>query len=204
MKSYPSIPKMVDQTIPVHMFLKLDGSQIRAEWNDKRKFYKFATRSQLIDNKSDPWGIAINLIQEKYSDSLSKIFSEQDWKETVCYFELWGANSFAGTHDFKEPLTTTLFDLSVYKKGILPPDQFVKLFSHLDIPPVLGYHHIDANIFDKIKKASLPGLSEKSEGVVCKGIDDDKLVFFKIKTNNWLNRLKEKCQNDLELFNKLA
>jgi len=45
MKSYPSIPGKHTNGIPLTVFDKLDGSNIRAEWSKKRGFYKFGTRT---------------------------------------------------------------------------------------------------------------------------------------------------------------
>ena len=43
MKQYPTIPKTI-QSIDIIAFDKLDGSNIRAEWNPKKGFYKFGSR----------------------------------------------------------------------------------------------------------------------------------------------------------------
>lgn len=59
MKYYPSITKEIRHDIYIYAFDKLDGSNIRAEWNSKRGFYKFGTRNQLMDEKTDPWGQSI-------------------------------------------------------------------------------------------------------------------------------------------------
>jgi hypothetical protein len=45
------------------------------------------------------------------------------------------------------------------------------------------------------------------EGVVCKGANDKKTkmpIMFKIKSQAWLDKLKEHCKEDEALFNKLA
>jgi hypothetical protein len=40
MKEYPSIDREIRFGEPIYAFDKLDGSNIRAEWNKKRKFWK--------------------------------------------------------------------------------------------------------------------------------------------------------------------
>src|ERR1035437_7169370 len=140
MKQYPSIKTLSKDNIPkipIIMFLKYDGSLIRSEWNSKRGFYKFGTKTQLMDENSKPFGVAVNLIKNKYEKDLSKVFAEHKWKDAICFFELWGPDSFAGNHNFDKPLDTILFDINPYKQGILPPDQFIKYFGHLDIAQVL-------------------------------------------------------------------
>ncbi len=49
MKTYQSIEHTVSHDIPVIVFDKLDGSNIRAEWNRKqKKFYKFGEPEQNV------------------------------------------------------------------------------------------------------------------------------------------------------------
>jgi len=205
MKSYPSITKEVRQDIYIYAFDKLDGSNIRAEWNNKKGFYKFGTRTQLIDEKTMPFGRAIPLLKEKYSQDLGMVFREQGWKEAICFFEYWGPSSFAGTHNFDEKMDVTLIDVNPYKEGILPPTQFIRLFEHLDIPKVCYEGHVTTELFDKVKQSKLPGMT--FEGVVCKGANDKNTkmpIMFKIKSKAWLDRLREYCKGDEKLFERLS
>lgn len=201
MKHYPSITKEVRQDIDIYAFDKLDGSQIRAEWNLKRGFYKFGSKNQLIDWSTKPWGIATKLINDKYSTSLHQVFVQQGWKDTICFFELWGPSSFAGTHNFEEDLTVTLFDVNPYKKGILEPREFIHFFGHLDIPKVLYSGKVSTELFDMVKQSTLPNMT--FEGVVCKGASDTNAkspVMFKIKSKAWLSKLKTYCKGNEKLF----
>jgi hypothetical protein len=201
MKHYPSITKEVYHNIDIYAFDKLDGSQIRAEWNSKRGFYKFGSKNQLIDQSTKPWGRSINLINDKYQKDLSQVFNDNKWKDAICFFELWGASSFAGTHNFEEELTTTLFDVNPYKQGILEPDQFIQLFGHLDIPKVLYCGQVSVELFDQVKQSTLPGMT--CEGVVCKGASQTNAhmpVMFKIKSKMWLEKLRVHCNGNEKLF----
>jgi hypothetical protein len=204
MKSYPSITKEIRHDVYIYAFDKLDGSNMRAEWNSKKGFYKFGTRTQLTDEKTMPYGRAIPLIREKYEEDLTMVFKEQGWRDAICFFEYWGEDSFAGTHNFEKPMDVTLIDVNPYKEGILPPTEFIKYFGHLDTAKVLYEGHVSVELFDKVKQSTLPGMT--GEGVVCKGANDKKTkmpVMFKIKSQAWLNRLKEYCKGDEALFNKL-
>lgn len=205
MKSYPSITKEIRHDIYIYAFDKIDGSNMRAEWNSKKGFYKFGTKNQMIDEKTMPFGRAIPLIKEKYEKDLTMVFEEQKWKDAICFFEYYGPSSFAGTHNFEEAMTVTLIDINPYKQGILPPTQFIKLFSHLDIPKVCYEGHVTVDFFDKVKQSTLPGMS--FEGVVCKGANDKLTkmpIMFKIKSNAWLNKLKDYCKGDEKLFERLS
>jgi hypothetical protein len=205
MKSYPSINKDIRHDVHIYAFDKLDGSNIRAEWSAKRGFYKFGTRNQLIDESATPCGQAIPLIKEKYEEHLGMVFKEQRWREVVCFFEFYGEKSFAGYHFEDDPKTVTLFDVNVYKEGLLEPREFIKLFGHLDIAKVLYEGRVNTTLFDKVKQSTLEGMT--FEGVVCKGANDKKTkmpIMFKIKSKAWLDKLKIHCGNDERLFEKLS
>lgn len=204
MKHYPSITKEIRHDIDIYAFDKLDGSNIRAEWNAKRGFYKFGTRSNLIDEKSEPFGISIPLIRSKYEEKLAQIFQAYKWSEVVCFFELHGPSSFAGQHNFTETLDVTLFDVNPFKKGILPPSQFIDLFGELDIPKILYHGKVTTELFDLVKQSTLSGMT--FEGIVCKGESDTKAkspIMFKIKSKAWLEKLKIYCKGNDSLFKML-
>jgi hypothetical protein len=201
MKTYPSITKEIRHDVYIYAFDKLDGSNIRAEWNNKKGFYKFGTRTQLIDDKTMPFGRSISMLRDKYESDLAMVFKERGWKDSICFFEYWGPSSFAGTHNFEEKMDITLIDVNPYKQGILPPTQFIKYFGHLDTAKVLYEGHVSTDLFDKVKQSTLPGMT--FEGVVCKGASTNNAnmpVMFKIKSQAWLNRLNEYCKGNEKLF----
>lgn len=205
MKHYPSITKEVRQDIYIYAFDKLDGSNMRAEWNSKKGFYKFGTKNQMIDEKTMPFGRAIPLIKQKFEEDLTMVFQEQKWRDAICFFEYYGPSSFAGNHNFEEEMTVKLIDVNPFKEGILPPTQFIKYFGHLDIPNICYEGHVTTDLFDKVKQSNLPGMTY--EGVVCKGANDKLTkmpVMFKIKSKAWLDRLRTYCKGDDKLFERLS
>ena len=205
MKHYPSITKEIRHDVYIYAFDKLDGSNIRAEWNSKRGFYKFGTRTQLTDEKTMPFGRAIPLIREKYEADLTKIFKELEWKDALCFFEYWGPSSFAGNHNFEEKMDVTLIDVNPYKEGILFPADFIQLFGGLDIPKVCYEGYVTTELFDGVKQSTLKGMT--FEGVVCKGANDKATkapLMFKIKSKAWLDKLRDYCKGDDQLFEKLS
>lgn len=202
MKQYPSIDKNIINHIYIYAFDKLDGSNIRAEWNSKKGFYKFGTRHQLMDENTPVFGKAIPLIKEKYEESLGTIFKENKWRDVICFFEWYGPNSFAGQHLESDQKELTLIDVNPFKKGILGPQEFIELFGSQGIPRVLFEGYITEEFVDSVKNSSLEGMT--CEGVVCKGIDKNQLSMFKIKSRLWLDKLKTYCAGNDALYNKLV
>lgn len=202
MKTYPSIPKVSSYGETIYAFDKLDGSNIRAEWDKKKGFHKFGSRRRLIDSTDDQFGEAVELVKNKYEDDLSKILIKHKQQKAICFFEFYGPNSFAGNH-MCESHCVTLFDVNLHKKGILAPKDFLKLFGDLDVAPLL-YHGSMNKIFEeKVKSGELEGMT--FEGVVCKvQCQHHMKKCFKIKTEAWLRKLKDYCKGDDKLFERLA
>lgn len=202
MKEYPSIEKRIRIGEKVYGFDKLDGSNIRSEWNKKNKFWKFGTKTQLINAEDKLWGEAPRLIVSKYEQNLHDIFVKNRFEKVICFFEFWGKNSFAGNH-MDEPHDVTLFDISVHKKGILPPPDYLNLVEHLDIAKLLYWGNVNQSFIESVRNRTLEGMT--FEGVVCKGqIERPGLpMMFKIKSDEWVIKLKRKCEGDDTLFKQL-
>lgn len=204
MKTYPIISKEINSNIDIYAFDKIDGSNIRSEWTKKNGFWKFGSRKRLLGSDQSIICEADQLIIDKYADDLSKIFLKQRYQKVIMFFEFSGEHSFAGKHDENDEHDVVLIDVSPHKKGILPPREFLKIFGGLDIPKIL-YRGKANNIFVQlVKDRKIEGLT--FEGVVCKGQLNRKTglpYMFKIKTNDWLNKLKGYCKGDEKLFNSL-
>ena len=204
MKEYPSITKDIINT-PIFGFDKLDGSSIRSEWNAKRGFYKFGSRTQLIDEKTPIVGKSVGVIKEKYEKDLHDLFKKERFESVICFFEFWGPSSFAGQHDPNENQTVTLFDVNPYKKGILDPKEYLKLVGHLDIAKLLFQGNPNSQFIELVQNGMLSGMT--FEGVICKAKNLKRTpmpLMFKIKNLAWLEKLKRYCNGDEALFAKLA
>lgn len=205
MKHYPSIPKVINTSLNIFAFDKLDGSNIRAEWNKKRGFYKFGTKTQMLGEDHPIFGTAIGLINSTYGDDLSKIFSDAKVQSAVAFFEFYSPSSAFGHHILEGNHKVTLLDVNYYRKGMMNPDEFIDTFGKLGIPGVL-YYGKDNQIFEEtVRDSSLQGMT--FEGVICKGRavrGSPDPVMFKIKSRAWLEKLKEFCKGDEKLFELLA
>lgn len=203
METYPSISTIVNSE-PVYAFDKLDGSNIRAEWGRKSGFYKFGTRTRLLHPNEKPLGEAIPLIMNNYADDLDRIFQKQKLERATAFFEFDGRSSFAGFHA-EEEHRVTLFDLHVYRRGILPPKEFLKLFEDkIKIAPVLFHGKADRDFIESVRQSTLEGMT--FEGVVCKGELDNRRrpILFKVKSHAWLDKLKGKYGSNPALLQQLT
>jgi hypothetical protein len=110
----------------------------------------------------------------------------------VCFAELVGTKSAFGQHEFgNDTFDTILFDIDQYKKGLVPPNEFVKTFGELGIPRIVYTGNLNRELVQRVK-ANEFGLTE---GVVCKGKvttkkGKDQLFYCKIKTDDWFARLR--------------
>lgn len=201
MKQYPSIPR-VDQNgyyNPMfnqgfYTFDKNDGSQIRISYSKKTGFYKFGSRSQLLDKNNPILGPAIDIFMSTLSEPLTRIFVDNKWEQVDCFTEFWGKNSLAGQHNPDDIKYTTLFDVSIYKRGMMGPKEFLKHFDKLSIPNFLGIHILDANFIQKVKNSEIEGVT--FEGIVAKAGEYKTLSMVKCKTYKWLDVIKQKYGED--------
>ena len=229
MKQYHSIEYWNKGVMGTNVFAfdKLDGSNLRFEWNQKESkkgknngFNKFGTRKQIIGPGDDTWGEGIQIFMNKYSEGLDKIFRTNKYyrnaKKLTCFAEFYGENSFAGWHDPKEKgkMQLTLFDIDVYQKGFLKPRDFIKQFQHLEIPDIIFEGQYNKKLVEDVKN----NIYNLKEGVVVKGITLTKrkgvenVWMTKIKTDEWLQKVKgifgeekllEEVNGDSTLINEL-
>lgn len=211
MKSYCSIAGIKQgfkshENEPCFAFYKYDGSCLRFEWSQKKKWHKFGTRHHLFDESDKEYGRAIEIFNKTYASDLEKIF--QDNKEfkslerVVVFCEFFGPSSFGGWHNFNdknEKFELCLFDVDIHKKGILLPSDFLKHFGHLRTAEVLYEGPFTKEFVNKVIYDNLE--YELGEGVVVKGgKSQHKLWMTKVKTKKWLEELKTKA----EKFKSLA
>lgn len=168
-------------------FYKYDGSNLRWEWNPKRGWVKYGTRRQLFDANTPLYNQAIELFHDTMGTEIVERVCEYAGRKVeriTAFTEFYGDNSFAGTHDFDEQKTLTLFDVSVYKKGLIPPRQFIDLFGQYEWCAQVVY---TGNMSHQFIQDVRAGLYPVYEGVICKGDDWSA----KIKTLEYLERLKQ-------------
>ena len=202
MKQYPSIlgPSKAPLGSPCIAFYKYDGSNLRFEWTKKRSWFKFGTRHHLFDSSDPTFGLAISLFSKTYAEPLEKLFVldrkhflRQPNDPVIVFCEFSGDKSQFGVHEpgNNDNKQLILFDVSLHKKGIIPPKDFVSIFEPvIPIAKVIYEGNLNKEFISAIKNGSYPSVKE---GVVCKGImKDGKLWMVKVKTNWWFEELKKK------------
>jgi len=144
----------------------------------------------------------VGLIQDKYADDLGRVFRKSRYDKVTCFFEFFGPSSFAGQHVENEDHDVILFDVDVYKKGLLDPPDYLKLVGDLDIAKLL-YTGRSGPLFEEtVRTGQLEGMT--FEGVVCKALQQKRTpVMFKIKNKAWLDKLREFCKGDQKMFDLL-
>ncbi len=212
MITYPSIARQPNREVNIIAFDKLDGSNIRVEWTPKNGFSKFGTRKRLLSPGELPLGGAILIFKREWETKLTKICKKQKWigkdMRVTFFFEFYGPRSFAGHHEDEiEDMKLTLIDAHVYKKGLIPPREFIKIFKNVDTPKVLYEGKGNNDLQKAVADGTLEGMT--FEGVVCKGLlpgkkkKQGKIVMFKFKSNAWIDQLKYFCGDNNAMFKEL-
>ena len=188
---------------PFVAFDKLDGSNIRAEWDRRKGWHLFGSRRRLLDASRPLLGQAIRLILDGYGDGLAKVFTDdpafQGTCEATAYFEFLGPHSFAGQHDpaalgvpSNEPFQVVLIDVNIHRQGFVSADEFIERFGHLDIPRVVHRGMLDRDFIADVRS----GKHGDGEGVILKGGEGHERWMAKVKTTAYLRRLKSFFQDD--------
>jgi hypothetical protein len=201
MKEYWSIPHSAKAPREYcYAFYKHDGSNLRFEWHKKRGWNKQGTRHQLFDETHPVFGKAIKLFQDKYAEPIEKKLRDEfrGLEEAITFCEFEGPNSFAGIHEPDDVHDLILFDVNIHKRGILEPRAFLDLFGDLHIPELVYQGNLNDPFIEAVRNNTLP--TKLNEGVVAKGGSGHKLWMTKIKTLEYLQKLKDRKGDDWTKF----
>lgn len=205
--TYPKIPDALHCPLKsCYAFEKIDGTNIHWVWNSEFGFHDFGTRRDRFLNSDAGWVQFYQAHPEL--DGLKEVFRKieptlndfliQNYygtEEIIIFTEFYGANSFAGGHEPKDEKKLTLFDVQINGK-MLPPDQFIKQFGPFGIPKVVFQGKFTGQLFVDVRNSKYP----VQEGVVVKGMADGKVYMAKIKTNAYLQKLKDQFKNNWQEY----
>ena len=107
--------------------------------------------------------------------------------EIVVFTEYFGPNSFAGMHQPGDDMDLVLFDVQV-DGNLLQPEEFISKFEKFNIARVVFKGKYSGQLFNDVRA----GKYDVKEGVVVKGVVKGKIHMAKIKTREYLGRLKER------------
>ncbi|MFK7766948.1 MAG: hypothetical protein AB8B55_06975 [Mariniblastus sp.] len=193
MKSYPSTKRYRDDRylgFTGHTFAKLDGSNLRFEWDTKRGWYRFGSRRRLVDESHSEFGIASEMFQSKLAGSFERMAVEKGWPGMVVYCEFWGEKSFAGEHMVDDDKFLTPIDVAVQKKGLLSADEFVRNFEDQFDLHYLGVKVWDEAFVEAVKNSTLPKMA--FEGVIGKNGTGHQRLAIKLKSEAWIDKVMSK------------
>jgi hypothetical protein len=200
---YPKIPSSADCPLKQCIaFDKLDGTNIHIVWkNDKA--VTFGTRRDQFPLTESGEAEFCNAHPElgRIFDSnqiimtnLSRMIRNDnryyDADELVLFFELYGEGSFAGNHTAK---IKTLYLIDAQINGrILTPKEFLADFwgFEANIPKVIYRGKYSGQFVEDVRN----GKYRVNEGVICKGEVGGKVYSCKIKTNEYMEKLKGRFQ----------
>lgn len=199
MIEYPSIlPSSKAPREHCMAFEKIDGSNIRVKYTNKKGFHLFGSRNQLLDKNHPFLGEVVDIFYKEYENPLVDAI-EENWpneREIIVYGEFFGLKSFAGFHQKDDPKKFVLFDIMVghkNRKFVLPQD-FIDICDKHNIKrPRVVYV---GNLTDEFIKDVRDNKFDLAEGVVCKGTKPTgahrgHVWMAKIKTQKYIDSLRK-------------
>jgi hypothetical protein len=190
MLEYPSIQGSTRAPrLPCLAFEKLDGSNLRWEWQKKSGWCKQGLRQIFFDETTPIYRESIPIFHTKYADEIVKILLKQnrDIKKIVAFTEFFGKLSEFGTHVEDDDYNLVLFDVYIDRDNHpVKPRDFYKFFNNkVEIPALIYEGNLGPAFISDVRK----GIYYVNEGVVCKGTT--KRWMAKVKTERYIERLKE-------------
>jgi hypothetical protein len=207
---YPSIsgPSFAVLGAPCVAFEKLDGSNLRFFWDQRRGWHSTGTRYRWFKPETPTFGAAVALFLRDFAPGiLTTLRQYKEYRgatEVVAFCEYFGPGTFSGLHVEGETLQLVLFDLHLSGRGFVPPRDFVAHFGHLRIPPVVYEGPFSRTFIELVRHGKYP----VTEGVVAKGVRtrrirkgtvEKEVWMAKVKTLAWLEELGRRSGDSPDL-----
>lgn len=200
---YPKIPDssgcMLKQCVA---FEKLDGTNIHFRVTNG-KWVSFGTRrdsfpcsingEEFIEAHPELSGV---LDSPEFLLELASFIRSNDKYNTsdvLLFMEYYGSKSFAGQHDPEDYPVLYLIDVQLNGR-MLGPGEFLEDFKEFSscLPDVIYKGKYSGQLIEDIRN----GKYKVNEGAVIKGMIDDQVYMVKVKTNAYLERLKNQFKDN--------
>lgn len=182
-------------------FEKYDGTNLHWDWERDFGWHAFGTRRDSFNLTPDGIGQfadqhgqlaeAPEVFLSTLAGELEQVFLEvpsyRECRQAKVFTEFLGPNSFAGLHRDSDPKELILFDVSIDTDELISPFTFVEDFGHLRIARVVYEGRLTGKFAEEIRT----GKYGVNEGVICKGGSGEARWMVKIKTYEYLERLKQ-------------
>lgn len=198
---YPKIPENSDKFHGrCYAFEKYDGSNLHWKWNLEDGWYLFGTRrTQFTFNRAGISGFNFNhmelrnapdIFNEKLRDKLTVFLSKHvafQNCEITLFTEFHGPKSFAGGHEIDDEHQLTIID--VMRNGqLFEPELFHQYFQKFGSAKLIYQGKYNGQFAEDVRN----GKYNVNEGVVVKGVVDKEVFMTKVKTKDYLKRLKNR------------
>lgn len=205
---YPKIPENSDKFHGKCIaFEKYDGTNLHWCFNVSQGWHHFGTRrTQFAFNAK---GIiefgkehselvnAPFIFNDIIRDKLTMVLSRYQLKtsEFIIFTEFYGPNSFAGAHSdgdkWHDLQVLTIID-AMFDKKMLGPQEFLSHINDAEQTLPIARVVYEGKYSGQFAEDVRNGKYNVNEGVVCKGVVDKEVFMTKIKTKDYLKRLKDR------------
>jgi RNA ligase len=205
---YPKIPDTTGCPLKkCWVFEKYDGTNMH--WDFKKfEFVSFGTRRDTFPfteegfeafAKAHPGLEEAPRVFNKYLEDF--LFEYHSGMTATLFTEYLGPNSFAGQHKPGDPMHHIIIDIMKGNK-FLSPDKFLEAFES-DWATERGNHKLghakcifqgkySGQLIEDIRNGKYP----VNEGAVIKGVSDREVYMAKVKTNTYMEKLKEQFKDN--------
>jgi len=198
---YPKIPENSDKFQGKCIaFEKYDGTNLHWKWEPGKGWTHFGTRrTQFSLDRKGISGFNSNhtelknapdIFNESLRDKLTMHFCQNSayhLYNIIVFTEFYGPNSFAGGHEINDEHELVMIDVMINDR-IMAPELFIQTFANFPIARVIYKGKYTGQFTEDVRK----GKYDVNEGVVCKAKIDNDVLMTKVKTNDYLKRLKKK------------
>lgn len=197
-------PKITENSNKFHgkciAFEKYDGTNLHWKWDPQMGWHVFGTRRTQFtldrvgiaefSKEHSELANAPHIFNEALRDQLTMNFCINSAKylhNITVFTEFYGPNSFAGGHVAEDDHKLIMIDVMVNGR-LMPPEQFNQHFYEFECARVVFQGKYSGQFAEDVRK----GRHDVNEGVVVKGVVDNEVFMTKVKTNDYLKRLRQR------------